>query len=114
MSASPQESPKSGPSRYAHLVRLAQVMAAFFILAGLAGWWATPVSWNYDIDNWYRRDALIAAQTWRGGAARPPGGRRSRAVGAGAQIKDKAYYSDHKNSYSSVPRIVSMRAMNLT
>ncbi len=61
MSASPQKSPKSGPSRYAHLVRLAQVMAAFFILAGLAGWWATPASWNYDIDNWYRRDALIDA-----------------------------------------------------
>jgi hypothetical protein len=37
MSASPQKSTKSGPSRYAHLVRLAQVLAAFFIFAGLAG-----------------------------------------------------------------------------
>ncbi len=61
MSASPQKSTKSGPSRHAHLVRLGQVLAAFFMVAGLVGWWATPASWNYDIDNWYRRGALVDA-----------------------------------------------------
>jgi hypothetical protein len=59
MSASPQDRPKSGPSRYAHLVRLALVLVAFFVVAASVGLWATPASWNYDIDNWYRRDALI-------------------------------------------------------
>ena len=61
MSAAPQGPAKNGPSRYAHLVRLVQVLVAFFTVAGLAAWWAAPASWNYDIDNWYRRDALIDA-----------------------------------------------------
>ena len=59
MSAPPHDAAKAGPSKYAHLIRLALVLVAFFFVAGSVGWWATPASWNYDIDNWYRRDALI-------------------------------------------------------
>ena len=27
-------------------------------LSGLLIWWAMPASWNFEIDHWYRRDAL--------------------------------------------------------
>jgi len=30
----------------------------FFGIAALVRWWATPESWNYDLDNWYRVDSL--------------------------------------------------------
>ena len=59
MSTAPREAGKKIPSRHTHLIRLTLVLAAFFIVAGVVGWWATPASWNYDIDNWYRRDAMI-------------------------------------------------------
>ncbi len=61
MSDSPQQSTKSVPSRYAHLYRLGTILAVFFAFAVAIGLWAAPASWNYDIDNWYRRDALIDA-----------------------------------------------------
>lgn len=47
------------PSRSSHLHRLGIVLVGFFFFAGLVGWWAMPDSWNFEIDNWYRRDALI-------------------------------------------------------
>ena len=61
MSASPKESTKPGPSRYAHLYRLGTILVVFFAFAGVVALWAAPTSWNYDIDNWYRRDAVIDA-----------------------------------------------------
>lgn len=48
----PNASPRS------HLYRLGIVLVAFFIVAGSIGWWAIPDSWNFEVDNWYRRDSL--------------------------------------------------------
>ncbi len=61
MSETPEESTKSGASRYAHLYRLGTILVVFFAFAGVMALWAAPASWNYDIDHWYRRDALIDA-----------------------------------------------------
>lgn len=54
----------SKPSSMSHLYRLGFVLVAFFIVAGLVGWWMIPNSWNFEIDNWYRGAAVndIAAQ----------------------------------------------------
>ncbi len=49
----------SGPSPTSHLYRLGIVLVVFFTAAILIGWWAVPSSWNFDLDNWYRKDALI-------------------------------------------------------
>jgi hypothetical protein len=59
MTGSPQDSSGSGPTRYSHLYRLGAILVIFFAFAGVVALWAAPASWNYDIDNWYRRDALI-------------------------------------------------------
>ena len=59
MNASREETSESGPSRLSHLYRLAVVLVVFFIVAVLVGWWATPASWNYELENWYRRDAVL-------------------------------------------------------
>jgi hypothetical protein len=61
MIGAPQDSSDSGPTRYSHLYRLGAVLVTFFALAGVLAIWAAPASWNYDLDNWYRRDALIDA-----------------------------------------------------
>lgn len=45
-------------SPYSHLVRLAVTLTTFGVVAGLIGWWAIPDSWNFEFDNWYRRDAI--------------------------------------------------------
>lgn len=51
-------------TQHSHLYRLGIVLTAFFAIALLVRWWATPASWNYDLDNWYRLDAekLAASQ----------------------------------------------------
>lgn len=49
----------SGPSPVNHIYRLGIVLVAFFAAAILIGWWAVPSSWNFDVDNWYRKDTLI-------------------------------------------------------
>jgi len=50
---------RRGPyTPYSHLYRLGLVLVAFFAVAALVRWWATPTSWNYDLDNWYRLDSL--------------------------------------------------------
>lgn len=59
MSTSREKTPKPGPSRLSHLYRLVLVLIAFFLLAGSIGLWAVPASWNYEMDNWYRRDAVL-------------------------------------------------------
>jgi nitrate reductase cytochrome c-type subunit len=58
MSSSPQESTKSGPSRYAHLYRLGIVLAAAFVVfLGIVAV-AMPASWHFDMGYWHRADAL--------------------------------------------------------
>lgn len=48
-----------GPSytRFSHLYRLCILFVVFFVVAALVRWWATPASWNYEFDRWYRLDA---------------------------------------------------------
>jgi len=50
---------KPVPSRFSHLLRLVFVLVVFFIAAISVGLWATPASWNYELDYWFRRDALV-------------------------------------------------------
>jgi hypothetical protein len=59
MSAGNASPDKLGPSRFSHLYRLAFLLVVFLIVAPLVGLWATPASWNYDLDHWFRRDALL-------------------------------------------------------
>lgn len=50
------------PSPRAHLYRLGAVMvAAFIVFLGILVV-AAPASWNYEITNWYRKDALVDLQ----------------------------------------------------
>jgi len=53
--------PSYGP--YSHLYRLGILFVIFLVTAALLRWWATPASWNYDLDRWYRLDAEKLAAT---------------------------------------------------
>lgn len=59
MNNEPAPISKPAPSRFSHLWRLVLVLVVFFIVAVSVGLWATPASWNYELDYWFRRDALV-------------------------------------------------------